>query len=76
MRKWFGNRKELAAIRTVCSHVQNMVTGVIRGYRYKMRSVYAHFPINMQIEESGGVVAVRLPELDLSVQKYGQSKLL
>ena len=28
--KWFSNRKELAAVNTVCSHIQNMFTGVIR----------------------------------------------
>ena len=26
--KWFGNRKQLAAVRTVCSHIQNMIKGV------------------------------------------------
>lgn len=26
--KWFGIRKELAAVKTVCSHVQNMIRGV------------------------------------------------
>ena len=28
--KWFSNRKELAAVNTVCSHIQNMFTGVIK----------------------------------------------
>ena len=28
--KWFSNRKELAAVNTVCSHIQNMFTGVQR----------------------------------------------
>ncbi|KAE9420077.1 hypothetical protein Angca_005957, partial [Angiostrongylus cantonensis] len=36
VRKWFGVRKELAAIRTVCSHIQNMVKEVTKGFRYKM----------------------------------------
>uniref|UniRef100_A0A5F8A3Q9 Large ribosomal subunit protein uL6 n=1 Tax=Macaca mulatta TaxID=9544 RepID=A0A5F8A3Q9_MACMU len=27
--KWWGNRKELATVRTICSHVQNMIKGVI-----------------------------------------------
>lgn len=27
---WFGTRKELAAVRTVCSHVENMITGVTK----------------------------------------------
>uniref|UniRef100_A0A2K5EWK4 Large ribosomal subunit protein uL6 n=1 Tax=Aotus nancymaae TaxID=37293 RepID=A0A2K5EWK4_AOTNA len=26
--KWRGNRKELATVRTICSHVQNMIKGV------------------------------------------------
>ncbi|CAM9929147.1 unnamed protein product, partial [Discosporangium mesarthrocarpum] len=25
---WFGNRKQMACIRTVCSHILNMFTGV------------------------------------------------
>jgi len=28
--KWFGKRKELAAVNTVCSHIQNMFKGVTR----------------------------------------------
>src|SRR5688500_14885864 len=58
VRKWFGIRKELAAIRTVCSHINNMIKGVTAGFRYKMRSVYAHFPINVSLQESNSVVEV------------------
>jgi large subunit ribosomal protein L9e len=25
--KWFGTKKELAAVRTVCSHIENMIKG-------------------------------------------------
>ena len=28
--KWFGIHKELAAVRTVCSHIENMIKGVIK----------------------------------------------
>lgn len=49
---WFGNRKQLACIRTVCSHIENMITGVQFGFKYKMRFVYAHFPINVNFEKN------------------------
>lgn len=49
---WFGNRKQLACVRTVCSLIQNLITGVRVGYTYKMRFVYAHFPINVTFENN------------------------
>lgn len=58
VRKWFGIRKEVAAIRTICSHIENMIKGVTKGFRYKMRSVYAHFPINISLQEKNTVVEV------------------
>mmetsp|Transcript_21863 Transcript_21863/g.36582 ORF Transcript_21863/g.36582 Transcript_21863/m.36582 type:complete len:190 (-) Transcript_21863:84-653(-) len=58
---WFGNRETVAAIRTVCSHIENMFTGVTKGYLYKMRFCYAHFPINVStVNESGkDIVEIR-----------------
>ncbi|ELW54045.1 60S ribosomal protein L9 [Tupaia chinensis] len=57
--KWWGNRKELATVRTICSHAQNMIKGVMLGFHYKMRSVYAHLPINVVIQENGSLVEIR-----------------
>ncbi|XP_042210146.1 60S ribosomal protein L9-like [Homarus americanus] len=57
--KWYGNRKEVAAVRTVCSHIANMVTGVTDGFQYKMRAVYAHFPINCVISNNNQTVEIR-----------------
>ncbi|KAG8223506.1 hypothetical protein J437_LFUL004974 [Ladona fulva] len=57
--KWFGTKKEIAAVRTVCSHIENMLKGVTKGFQYKMRAVYAHFPINCVTTDSNSVVEVR-----------------
>ncbi|KAF8406755.1 hypothetical protein HHK36_008847 [Tetracentron sinense] len=56
---WFGTRKTSAAIRTALSHVGNLITGVTKGYRYKMRFVYAHFPINASISNSNRSIEIR-----------------
>merc|ERR1712062_363766 len=56
---WFALRKHLACLRTICSHIENMFKGVTYGFLYKMRSVYAHFPINLNIIDGGKTVEVR-----------------
>lgn len=58
---WFGNRENIAAIRTLCSHIENMITGVTQGFKYKMRFCYAHFPINVTSAKADGkdIVEIR-----------------
>jgi len=56
---WWGTRKAIACIRTVTTHIKNMVTGVTKGFLYKMRLVYAHFPISVGIEGAGKEVQIR-----------------
>lgn len=48
-----GDRKHVATLRTVKSLITNLVKGVTVGYKYKMRFVYAHFPINVNIIAEG-----------------------
>lgn len=47
-----GVRKNIAALRTVRTIINNLITGVTKGFKYKMRYVYAHFPINVNIEKN------------------------
>ena len=56
---WFGKRKTSAAIRTALSHVKNLIIGVTKGYRYKMRFVYAHFSINALITNGAKSIEIR-----------------
>merc|ERR1719352_1648225 len=55
---WFGLKKQLAGLRTICTHMENMIVGVTKGFQYKVRAVYAHFPINCVVE-SPTVVEIR-----------------
>merc|ERR1711975_131536 len=56
--KWFGKAKELAIIKTVSSHITNMFIGVTKGFKYRMKLVYAHFPTNVQINGKGDALDV------------------
>lgn len=43
---WYGNKKKIANLNTICAHILNLIAGVTFGFRYRMRIVYEHFPIN------------------------------
>ena len=43
-------RKDLAITNTSRSIIRNMITGVLDGYTYKLKVVFAHFPISIKIK--------------------------
>lgn len=59
VQQFLGKRKQLACIRTCVSHIKNMITGVTKGFQYKMRLVYSHFPISTDITEEGTKIDIR-----------------
>jgi large subunit ribosomal protein L6 len=44
-----GRKKILAICGTFAAHLQNMCMGVTKGYQYRMRVVYSHFPIQLKL---------------------------
>ena len=56
---WFADKKQSACVKSVLSSIQNMITGVIKGYQYHMRLVYAHFPINVLIPSDKSSIEIR-----------------
>ena len=56
---WHAGRKHLACLRTAKAAVVNMFKGVTVGFQYKMRAVYAHFPINLIIAGDSRSVEIR-----------------
>ncbi|MEM3852214.1 MAG: 50S ribosomal protein L6 [Methanomassiliicoccales archaeon] len=43
-------RRELAVFNTVASEIRNAIEGVTGVYEYKLKTVYAHFPIKVQVK--------------------------
>jgi large subunit ribosomal protein L6 len=43
-------KKEAALVGTVRSHIQNMIKGVTQGFTYKLKIVFSHFPITVEVK--------------------------
>ncbi len=52
----FPRRKTKAMIGTIRAHINNMITGVTKGYVYKLRIHYRHFPMNVSVEGNKVVI--------------------
>jgi len=59
LKVWFGDKKRLSGLSTVSTHIINSIFGVTSGFQYRMKSVYAHFPINIITVENGRGVEIR-----------------
>ncbi len=46
---FWPDKKRMALVGTVKSHIGNMLTGVTKGFTYKLKIVYAHFPMNVKV---------------------------
>jgi len=43
-------KKEASLVGTVYSHINNMITGVMKGFTYKVKVVFAHFPVTVKVK--------------------------
>jgi large subunit ribosomal protein L6 len=48
--------KEKALVGTFAAHIKNMTVGVTTGFEYKMKVVYAHFPIKASVKGNTFVI--------------------
>jgi len=44
------SRREKAVVGTFAAHVRNMIVGVTQGFTYRMKIVYAHFPMKASVK--------------------------
>jgi len=52
IRVWaeWPRKKEASLVGTIHSHIQNMITGVEKGFSYKLKIVFSHFPISVKVQ--------------------------
>ena len=52
VRVWaeWPRKKEASLVGTVQSHIQNMITGVEKGFSYKLKIVFSHFPMSVKVQ--------------------------
>ncbi len=47
----WARKREVALVGTALAHVRNMIRGVTSGFTYKLKIVYAHFPMTVKVQE-------------------------
>jgi len=47
---YFTKRKQKALTYSIASHIRNMIDGVTKGFRYKLKVIYSHFPVTVKVE--------------------------
>jgi len=52
----FPKRKEKAIAGTYAAHIRNMIEGVTKGWRYRMKIVYSHFPMKASVKGAQFVI--------------------
>ena len=54
----WARKREVALVGTALAHVRNMMRGVTSGYTYKLKIVYAHFPVTVKVNEKEKKVTI------------------
>lgn len=77
--KRLPHKKQKAIMTAIRSHIQNMFRGVTEGYEYKMKILYSHFPMKVDVKGNNLVIdnflgekyprkSVIVPGVDVQVQ--------
>ncbi|MEM2093689.1 MAG: 50S ribosomal protein L6 [Candidatus Bathyarchaeia archaeon] len=53
---YWPDKRKIAMVGTVRSHIRNMIVGVLKGFTYKLKVVFAHFPVNVKVHGNEVVI--------------------
>jgi len=58
VRVWaeWPRKKEASMVGTIYSHIQNMITGTQKGFTFKLKIVFSHFPISVKVQEKAVLI--------------------
>jgi len=58
LRVWVENprRKQAALVKTIASHVNNMIIGVTEGFTYRLKIVFIHFPMTINVQREKVII--------------------
>ena len=58
VRVWaeWPRKKEASLVGTIYSHIQNMITGVEKGFSYKLKIVFSHFPMSVKVQDKAVLI--------------------
>jgi large subunit ribosomal protein L6 len=58
LRIWAENprKKQASLVNTIASHVRNMIKGVTEGYTYRLKIVFIHFPMTINVQGNKVVI--------------------
>ena len=58
LRVWVENprRKQAALVKTIASHVNNMIIGVTKGFTYRLKIVFIHFPMTINVQKEKVII--------------------
>jgi len=54
----WARKREVALVGTALAHIKNIIRGVTTGYTYKLKVVYAHFPVTIKVNEKSKIVTI------------------
>ena len=66
---YFAKSRERAMVGTIAGHIKNMIKGVLGGFRYKLKIMYSHFPVNVKVEGDKLVISNFLGEKGVRVAR-------
>jgi large subunit ribosomal protein L6 len=49
-------KRQRAMVGTLAAHIANMISGVTKGFEYRMKVVYSHFPIQLKASSSKVII--------------------